>query len=105
LVERRNGKRFQLEWNARLNGISGEAIVESASIVNLSSRGALLKVPRSVEAGSKVDVYIQLPMKSVRWMKFSARVLRVSPQNEGLVAALRFDGSRPAFITWYKTDT
>jgi hypothetical protein len=99
LIERRNSRRFVVDWAVKVDGTSdGIAFIEAGVVKNISSNGALLSFNRRLEVGSHLDVFIQLPMKKTNWMKYSAEVLRVeSLPGEGTMTAVRFSGATPEF--------
>lgn len=93
MIERRRAKRFQVDWQIRVEGNRGDEgrFIESAVLSNISSSGALLSLSNAVPAGAQLDVYIKLP-KGAQWMKYAARVVRIEAG-----AAVRFDSARPDF--------
>lgn len=98
MIERRRAKRFQVDWQVRVeSGTDGdEAFVESGVLRNLSSSGALLSLSYPLPDGATLDVYIKLPLHGTKWMKYAARVVRVE-SGVSPVAAVKFDASRPDF--------
>lgn len=97
MIERRGGKRFNVDWPIRVEGGDGERVVRGTGTVrNISSGGASLNLPSEVSAGMKIDVYIKLPFKKDNWMKYSAEVLRIE-EGDHHAAAVRFEGARPKF--------
>lgn len=98
LIERRRAKRFQVDWQVRVEGSvnGGESFVESGVLRNISSSGVLVSLPDGLPEGTTVDVYIKLPLQGTRWMKYPAHVVRTE---RGVVAgaAIRFDTTRPDF--------
>lgn len=99
MIERRRAKRFQVDWQIRVEGIDGSDVsfVESGVLRNLSSTGALLSLKNALPAGTQLDVYIQLPLKGKSWMKYPARVVRIELGDATAAAAVRFDSARPDF--------
>lgn len=98
MIERRRAKRFQVDWQIRVEGSvdGGESFVETGVLRNISSSGALLSLPQAPPQGSALDVYIQLPLHGKKWMKYPARVIRV--EDGGSVStAVKFDTARPVF--------
>lgn len=95
LIERRRAKRFQVDWQVRVecDGGDGGGLVESGMLRNISSSGALLSLTNALPSGTRLDVYINLPLKGKKWMKYPARVVRL----ELGAAAVRFDSVRPDF--------
>jgi len=99
LIERRGNKRFQVDWQIRVEGNDGSegSFVESGVLRNLSSGGALLSLPEPLATGTQLDVYIELPLKGKKWMKYPARVVRIELGAAAVAAAVRFDSARPDF--------
>lgn len=99
MIERRSGKRFRVEWPVRVEGIddSGASFTQSGVLGNISSQGALLLVERPLPTGTRLDVYISLPTKGRKWMKYSASVVRVQSEASLFGAAVRFDTPEPEF--------
>jgi hypothetical protein len=92
LIERRIAKRFQVDWEVRVEG----TFIESGVLSNISSGGALLTLTTALEAGTQLDVYIKLPLKGKSWMKYPAHVVRIE-HGAVAVAAVKFDSPRPNF--------
>jgi hypothetical protein len=99
LIERRSGKRFRVKWPVRVEGIDdgGASFTQSGVLENISSQGALLFVERPLPSGARLDVYISLPTKGRKWMKFTASVVRVQSTANSFGAAVRFDAPEPEF--------
>jgi hypothetical protein len=99
LIERRGAKRFQVDWQIRVERGDGSdgSLVESGVLQNLSSTGALLSLREPLAAGTRLDVYIKLPLNDKKWMKYPASVVRIEPGSAPVAAAVRFDSVRPAF--------
>jgi hypothetical protein len=64
---------------------------------NISSSGALMSLTNALPTGTQLDVYINLPLKGKRWMKYPARVVRTELGAAAVTAAVRFDSARPDF--------
>lgn len=98
LIERRRAKRFQVDWQIRveLSGDRGSTLVETGALRNISSSGALLSLAKPLSTGTKLDVYIKLPMQGKKWMKYPARVVRIEP-GDAISAGIKFDNARPNF--------
>ncbi len=98
LIERRRAKRFQVDWQIRvaITRIGGSTSVETGALHNISSNGALLSLATPLTNGTKLDVYIKLPLRGKKWMKYPARVVRVEP-GDAVAAAIKFDSVRPNF--------
>jgi len=99
LIERRTAKRFQVDWPVRVEGDDGieGSFVESGVLRNISSSGALLSLPEPLAAGTQLDVYVKLPLKGTKWMKYSACVVRIELVAAAVTTAIRFDSARPDF--------
>ena len=99
MIERRGNKRFQVDWQIRVEGNDGSegSFVESGVLRNLSSTGALLSLRNALPAETQLDVYIQLPLIGKSWMKYPASVVRIELGAAEVVAAVRFDSARPDF--------
>lgn len=98
MIERRRAKRFQVDWQIRveLSGDRGSTLVETGALRNISSNGALLSLAKPLSMGTKLDVYIKLPMQGKKWMKYPARVVRIEP-GDAVSAGIKFDNARPDF--------
>lgn len=99
MFERRKGKRFPVDWPIRvkMTGKGGVSVIESGTARNISSSGALISLGKPLPAGARLDVYIQLPMKSKKWMRYAASVVRVEKESQEFSAAVKFDASKPQF--------
>ncbi len=99
MIERRSGKRFRVKWPVRVEGIddAGASFTQSGVLENISSAGALLLVEGPLPPGARLDVYINLPTKGRKWMKYSASVVRVQSEASFFGAAVRFDRPKPEF--------
>jgi hypothetical protein len=99
LIERRRAKRFQVDWQIRVevSGGGGNTLVEAGALRNISSNGALLSLAKPLSSGTRLDVYIKLPMQGKKWMKYPARVVRSEPGDVAITTAIRFDAARPNF--------
>ena len=92
MIERRIAKRFQVDWEVRVEG----TFIESGVLHNISSGGALLALTTPPGTGTQLDVYIKLPLKGKSWMKYPAHVVRIE-LGAVAVAAVQFDSPRPDF--------
>ena len=97
LIERRRAKRFQVDWQVRVERGSDTNLVDSGELRNLSSNGALLLLPRPLATGTQLDVYIKLPLTDKKWMRYPARVVRIETGHTPISAAVSFDSARPDF--------
>jgi hypothetical protein len=97
LIDRRRGRRFDVDWLVTVGGARGSRLLmESGRVANISSSGALLVLKSSFEAGSRVEVYVRLPMKGTNWMKYSGRVSRTDWLGSEQVTAVSFDEATPS---------
>jgi len=92
LIERRIAKRFQVDWEIRVEG----SVIERGVLRNISSGGALLALTTPPGTGTQLDVYIKLPLQGKSWMKYPAHVVRIE-HGAVAVAAVKFDSPRPDF--------
>jgi hypothetical protein len=95
LDERRQWPRYKIDWAFRIEG-AGES-TETGKVINISARGALLRIARKLDVGTRISLSIRLPSPADAWMRFSAQVVRVEEAPTGVDIALRFDTSQPAF--------
>ena len=99
MIERRRAKRFQVDWQVRVES-AGEGtggFVEAGVLRNISSTGALLFLPKPPPQGTKLDIYVMLPLQREKWMKYPARVVRVERGIAAVGAAVKFESPRPDF--------
>lgn len=97
MIERRNGKRFAVNWPIKVESGDGKMTISGEGrLLNISSGGALFDLPGPVQQGMRLDVYIKLPFKKDNWMKYTAEVLRVEAGDPPR-AAVKFEGPRPSF--------
>ena len=57
----------------------------------------MLCLANPVVKGMKLDVFIKLPFKGKKWMKYSAHVVRIEESGPDFAAAVKFEGARPDF--------
>src|SRR6185295_4606847 len=101
MIERRKGSRFHVDWPVRTESVAegGATITETGVVGNISSSGALLLVDRPLAVGARLDIYIGLPIKGNKLMKYSGRVVRVEREDPVFAAGVEFDTPKPEFIT------
>jgi c-di-GMP-binding flagellar brake protein YcgR len=101
LIERRRGKRFHVDWPVTVEGAGdgGATFTETGVLENISSGGALVLVKRPLATGARLDLYISLPLKGDKLMKYSASVVRVHSEASLYSAAVEFDTPKPEFAT------
>lgn len=99
LIERRRAKRFQVDWQVRVEGTEDgkDGFMEAGVLRNISSSGALLFLAKPLSTGTKLDIYVMLPLQGKKWMKYPARVVRVERGIAAVGAAVKFDSARPDF--------
>ncbi|MFY9553215.1 MAG: PilZ domain-containing protein [Blastocatellia bacterium] len=99
MIDRRRAKRFRVDWPIRVEGADDGAasFIVPGVLRNISSVGALLSLRKPLSAGTKIDVYIKLPLRGKRWMKYPASVVRVEADIASAVTAVRFNSARPDF--------
>lgn len=96
LVERRHWPRYKVDWTFKIEG-AGES-EETGELSNISARGALVRIARKFDVGTRVSLLIRLPPPADAWMSFTCQVVRVEKGPAGVDTALRFDSSQPTFI-------
>ncbi|MEK6300716.1 MAG: PilZ domain-containing protein [Acidobacteriota bacterium] len=101
LIERRRGRRFHVDWPVRVESVAdgGATFTETGVVGNISSSGALLLIDRPLAMGAKLDIYISLPLKGNKLMKYSASVVRVESEARLFAAAIKFDAPKPEFTS------
>ena len=99
MTERRKGKRFTVDWPVRVESKQGGggSFKQAGVLQNISSGGAMLCLANPIAEGSKLDVFIMLPFKGKKWMKYSAHVVRIEESGPEFGAAVKFEGARPDF--------
>jgi hypothetical protein len=99
LTESRKGKRFTVDWPVRVEGTNGggDNFKQAGVLQNISSGGAMLCLANPVAEGTKLDVFIMLPFKGKKWMRYSAHVVRIEEGGSEFAAAVMFEGARPDF--------
>jgi hypothetical protein len=99
LIDRRTGKRFPADWPVRVEGRygGGGRFKRAGVLKNISSGGAMLRLDNRIAEGMRLEVFILLPSKAKKWMKYSAHVVRVEEGRVGSCAAVEFEGARPEF--------
>lgn len=98
--ERRRAKRFQVDWQVRVECSEDgkDGFIETGVLRNISSSGALLFLAKPLSTGTKLDVYFMLPLQGEKWMKYPARVVRVERGVAAVGAAVKFESARPDFL-------
>ena len=97
MIEKRNSKRFQVDWPIKVEAKEGEEFTEEGVLQNISSGGALFLLSKPLAAGTKLRVSIKLPFKKNNWMNYTAYVLRVEDDGQKFAAAVKFEGAKPQF--------
>jgi len=97
-MDRRGARRYTLDWVVKLIAEgSVREIAQIATLQNLSSTGALTSLQTRPRLGEKVIISFKLPFEGESWMRYSATVVRVEKQTNGVNVAVKFDNSRPEF--------
>ncbi|MGA9772661.1 MAG: PilZ domain-containing protein [Blastocatellia bacterium] len=99
MIERREGRRFQVDWAIKVEQKEGEGFSEEGVLQNISSGGALVSLSKPLPVGTRLDVHIKLPFKKSNWMRYSAFVIRVRKEKSRFAAAVKFEGAKPGFAT------
>jgi hypothetical protein len=88
-----------VDWPVRVEGTNGGGhdFEQAGVLQNISSGGAMLHLKKSVPVGMRLDVYIRLPLKGKKWMKYSAHIIRTEGADANFLAAVKFEGARPEF--------
>jgi PilZ domain-containing protein len=96
-VERRRARRFTVNWEVVIKGKDalGYKLREIGSLKNLSSRGALLSIPRQLRVGMRLELWIQVPSGPDRWIAYSAEVVRIHHSRSEFGTATKFLSVRP----------
>ena len=98
--ERRNAQRFELNWEAAVQGTdqTGSNFNEAATLRNLSSHGAFFYLCRIVTPGERLELQVKIPFRSNNRMTYRAQVVRVDETGVSGGVAVMFDSARPVFI-------
>jgi hypothetical protein len=98
--ERRSSQRFQLNWDIAVNGTdhTGSCFMEEGSLGNLSSIGAFVYLPKSVDLGQRVELQIKIPFRRDNWMRYTAEVVRLEYASTRVGVGVRFDTTVPTFV-------
>lgn len=99
MIERREGRRFQVDWVIKVEANEEEGFSEEGVLQNISSGGALVFLSKPLAVGTKLNVHIKLPFKKNNWMKYSAFVIRINKEKTRFAAAVKFEGAKPVFAT------
>jgi c-di-GMP-binding flagellar brake protein YcgR len=99
LIERRRAKRFQVDWQVRVEAAEDgeDGFIEAGVLRNISSTGALLFLAKPLSTGTKLNIYVMLPLQGKKWMRYPARVVRVERGIATAGVAVKFDIARPDF--------
>ena len=98
-MERRSWPRYQVGWPIKfsLTSPDGVRVFGTASLENVSTRGALIQMDKPLWLGAQVDLSIKLPFEKASWMLYSAEVLRTEPTASGHRVAVEFSPAKPVF--------
>lgn len=96
-VERRRARRFTVDWDVVVRGKDelGSILDEAGSLRDLSSRGALLSIPRQFRVGMRLELWIRMPSEPERWMTYAAEVVRIDKGRGEVGTATKFLTARP----------
>ena len=99
VLERRRARRFKVGWDVTVTATDGGGSIfgETAKLENLSSSGAFLFLTRSLDPGTRAEVWIRVPFKRENWMKYFGEVVRSESMPARVGIAVRFDTARPIF--------
>src|SRR5262249_46225111 len=100
VTERREAKRFRVDWAIKVLGSAGgrSGSEETGILRDISSTGAYGLFTDPFEPGSAVTVMIQLPLRRQGWISYPARILRIEPWDSGAGIAFIFEAVRPSFV-------
>lgn len=104
-VERRRARRFTVDWDVVVRGKDevGSKLDEAGSLKDLSSRGALLSLPRQLRIGMKLELWIRMPSEPERWMAYSAEIVRIDKGRGRMGTATKFLTARPRLHSTLRT--
>jgi PilZ domain len=96
-VERRRARRFPVDWDVVVRGKDGLGTIvdESGSLMDLSSRGACLSIPRQLRVGMRLELWIRMPSEPERWMSYAAEIVRLDQGRGQVGTATKFLAARP----------
>ena len=97
--ERRKVRRFEVEWEVVVKGKNGAGLSfdEPGGLIDLSSRGAFVRLSKSLAIGTKVQVWIKVPFEKELWMKYTGEVVRVEDSSTRAGVGVKFNTVRPKF--------
>ena len=86
-----------MDWDVvvRVRDGLGSNVDEAGTLMNLSSRGALLSLQRNLRVGMRFELWIRMPSLAERWMAYSAEIVRIDYGRCGVSAATKFLTARP----------
>lgn len=70
---------------------------ETGRLNDISARGALVRVGRKFDVGTRIRLLVKLPPPTEEWIGFFGQVVRVEKGSTGVDTALRFDMAQPMF--------
>ena len=99
--ERRKKRRFEVGWDCVIKGEAenGLSFRDEGRLVNLGSDGAFLYLTNYLKVGTKIEIWIKLPSERGKWMRHTARVVRVENVVSIFGVALKFSNAKPQFST------
>ena len=97
---RRASRRFQVGWDVVIRRIdrNGKVYNETGNLHNLSSTGSYINFAGLAKVGDKLEVYIKLPTKRRRWIKYTCEIIRLQKNDSGVGVGINFDKMRPGFV-------
>ena len=100
MVERRESKRFTVDWAIKVSapGDDGSAFEVVGVLRDISATGAYGLFTSRFQVVSQVKVVIQLPLTRGGWISYPAGVLRIESRDLGSGIAFIFDAVRPSFV-------
>ncbi|HXG93714.1 MAG TPA: PilZ domain-containing protein [Blastocatellia bacterium] len=95
----KRARRFNLSWPVQIK-VTGSGQIEfeeEGCLQNISSSGALLSLNAPIEIGAKAKLFIKLPSKDDKWMRYYGEVVRSETVSQKVSVAVKFSSARPAF--------
>src|SRR5687768_9112634 len=77
--DRRRWKRYPVDWPFLITGVTaaGKAFESEGTLFDISARGSLGRCKDPPQEGMRLEIYITIPFGTGKWIKYSARVVRV----------------------------
>jgi len=98
--ERRNAQRFFVSWEVTVKGTdrTGRPFSDVGVLQDLSSRGALLCLPRPVNLGERFELQIKVPLRRSSWIRYTAEVVRLDLTHPAAGVGVEFGTALPDFV-------